>query len=147
MFERIIEIIIYVISELKNNKSLSDIDLVKLKKLGYTNSEISAAFNWLADKSGKADFTLPSEGSSVSFRILHDAERELFTREAWGELVQYQTLGMLDNEQVEAIIEHALIQTLKRIDKATLKIMVAGILFQKHSYEGNYMLNGNETIN
>ena len=50
MYERIVEIITFVLSELKQNKKLSEIDLNVLQDRGYSSSEISTAFSWLVDK-------------------------------------------------------------------------------------------------
>ena len=49
MKEKVIEILVYIMSEVQENKRLSDIDLGDLKSQGYTQSEISAAFSWLYD--------------------------------------------------------------------------------------------------
>ncbi len=151
MFERIIEIIVYVISELKQNKHISDIDVDQLHELGYTNSEISTAFSWLVDRMEFSDqmFLKDETTSDDSFRILHEAERELFTQEAVGELIQLHSLGILTNEHIESLIERALITGMDRIDSSGLKSFVAGMIFNAHpsAKSGNrILLRGNDTI-
>ncbi len=151
MFERIIEIIVFVISELKQNKHISDIDVDELQKLGYTNSEISTAFSWLADRIEFSEQVVAESSirSTDSFRIFHDAEKELFTRDALGELIQFQSLGLLNNDHIESLIERALMSGLMEVDTQTLKTFVAGILFSAsaNADSNRVMLRGNDTIN
>ncbi len=152
MYEKIIEIIVYVISELRQNKNINDINVEELQSLGYTSSEISTAISWLVDR---LEFTEkfisgPQFSESDSFRILHDAEKELFTSEAWGELIQLNSLGIMTNEHIESLIERVVMMGLRRIDSQQLKNFVAGIIFntQSNSMPGSrIMLHGNDTIN
>lgn len=151
MFERIIEIIVYVMSELKQNKQLTEIDVNELHQLGYTNSEISTAFSWLVDKIEFEDSEKYEKKSSIaSFRILHEAEKELFTKPALGELVQYTALGILTNEHIEQIIERALMSGMTSIDSNNLKSFVAFSVFNAYNNNAGgvrFMLMGGETIN
>ena len=152
MFERIVEIITFVLSELQQNKRIADIDIDVLVEKGYTDSEISTAFSWLVDRLEFEDNLLNIEGftGSDSFRILHSAERDLFTEKAWGELIQYHSLGILNNEAIETIIEKSLMTGIYKIDEDFLKQMVASLIFNagNTNMPGNrVMLNGNDTIN
>ena len=151
MYERIVEIITYVLSELKQNKKISDIDLIELETKGYSNSEISTAFSWLVDRlefSNKVpDLKLESEGS---FRILHDAEKDLFTEQAWGELIQMQSIGILNVNQIELVIERALLSGIFKIDSFFLKNMIASFIFNATNSlmpGSRVLLSGNDTIN
>jgi uncharacterized protein Smg (DUF494 family) len=151
MYERIVEIITYVLSELKQNKKISDIDLNDLETKGYSNSEISTAFSWLVDRlefSNKSpNLNLESENS---FRILHDAEKDLFTEEAWGELIQMQSIGILNVNQIELIIERALLSGIFKIDSFFLKNMIASFIFNATNSlmpGSRVLLSGNDTIN
>lgn len=151
MFERIIEIIVYMIAEMKHKKSLFDINVKDLKELGYTNSEISTAFSWIADNAELEPEKLKiSTDRPGAFRILHDGEIDLFTKEAYGDLLQYHTLGLVSNEQIEAIIERVVLTSHSRLDRNQLKSLMADILFEsaQNSLDSNrFMLRGNETIN
>lgn len=151
MFERIIEIIVFVIGELQKSKDISDIDVNKLKDLGYTASEISTAFSWLVDRVEFSEelFTEDFESSQRSFRIFHEAEKELFTKDAWGELIQLQMLGVVENHTVETIIERAMMSGNKVIDSKLLNSILANVLFNPVETSGStrVMLKGNETIN
>ena len=50
LYEKIIEIIVYLLSELKANKQLTEVDMHKLENLGYTQNEINTAFSWVYSK-------------------------------------------------------------------------------------------------
>lgn len=151
MFERIIEIIVFVISELRQNKSLKEIDFTKLQELGYTTTEISTAFSWLADKAEiTADEVINQAPSNYSFRILHDAEKDLFSSEAWGELINMQRLNIITNEQLEFIIEKAVMAGANGISGADVKTFVANMLFTAppvNYYGSRVMLNMSDSIN
>ena len=58
MKEKVVEILLYLMSEIRDDKRLADIDLNDLQNRGYSQSEISAAFSWLFD-------TL--QGSTIEF--------------------------------------------------------------------------------
>ncbi len=151
MQERIIEIILYVISELKNNKEISDIDIGNLVNLGYTNAEISTAISWLADRVEFPDsfYSITPISSSDSFRVLHIAEYDLFTQEAWGEVVQLSTLGLLSNEHIELLIDRATMMGATEIDTGQVRAFLANVLFnaQTSSSPGSrVMLTGSDLI-
>lgn len=150
-YDRIVDIIAYVISELRQNKTINEVDISELQDRGYTNSEISTAFSWLADRLEFSEqvFIESDVEHSSSFRVLHEAERELFTREAWGNLVEYMSLGIISNEHVESILEKSLMSGAQRIDDELLKTFIATSIFNASAdIPGNrIMLNGNDTIN
>lgn len=152
MFQRIIEIIIYVISELQS-KQVEEIDLDKLKNLGYTSSEISTAFSWIADSNNFGEIL--EQGTTISpekkyFRILHPAEEEFFTPEARNELIHYNLLGLIRNEDIENLIDRNVMSGYGRIDSEDLKSFIAGVIFDAFNQSNSHhrsMLIGNETIN
>ena len=152
MYERIVEIIVYVISELKQNKQISEIDLDELRKRGYSKSEISTAFSWIADRLDLASSSLSNDEfvDNNSFRVLHEAEMELFTKEAWGEMLQFHAIGLINNEHIEILIENSILSGLQQIDSSQIKSFIAQVIFssQKDIYPGNrLMLSGDEKIN
>ena len=151
-YHRIVEIIVYLVSELKQNKTISDIDVGELQKRGYTNSEISTAFSWLADRLEFSEELLFDDeiNNTDSHRILHEAERELFTREAWGDLIQYHSLGIMENDHIETIIEKALMMGMKKLDSEQLKSFIATAIFYAGDDDipgSRLMLNGDDLIN
>jgi len=152
MFQKIIEIIIFVITELQS-KQIEEIDLDKLKNLGYTNSEISTAFSWIADSNNFGEIL--EQGTSISaekkyFRILHPAEEDFFTPEARNELIHYNILGLIRNEDIENLIDRNVMSGYGKIDSEDLKTFIAGIIFDAYnqsSSQRRMILLGNETIN
>ena len=145
--DKIVEIITYVLAQLKQNKKISDIDVEQLEEKGYTSSEISTAFSWLVDRMEFQEFKLETDNS---FRILHDAEKDLFTEEAWGELIQMNSLNLISNNDIETIIEKSLLSGIYKIDQSQLKEFVASIIFNANNSSlpgSRIMLKGNDTIN
>ncbi len=153
MFERIIEIIVYLLSELREKNDMSEIDLSRLKQLGYSNSEISAAFSWIVDRVEFSDELFKGEDlipSNVSFRVIQESEQDLFTTEAWGEMIQLQMLGLINNDQIEIMIEKAMVSGGQDIDKGAIRQFVANHLRnpdEKSKFGSRFMLDGSETIN
>ena len=153
MHERIIEIIALILAQLRRDNSLHSINLDEISKRGYTPSEISTAYSWLLDRfaHGVTSLTDIVNTEKQSFRILHQAEREAFSKEAWGELVEYHALGFLTNEFIEEIITRIMISGIHQISGTTLKQLIAMMLLttsnQAHPSPGaQMMLTGNETI-
>lgn len=152
MVERIIEIIIYVVAELRTKRKLAEVDLKKLNKLGYTNAEISTAISWLSDRAEFGDVQTYSEsmGNPNSFRVLHEVERDLFTKEAHGLLIQFSVLGLINSDQIERLIERGLYAGVKQIDASALKQYMAVALFNlpPTAYPGSrILLTASEAIN
>lgn len=153
MFERIVDIIAYVIAELRQNKRIYEIDIDVLTGKGYTESEISAAFSWLVDRLEFTSDNKFAEGENFapeSYRILHEAEEQLFTPEAWGVLVELRTLGIINNLHIENIIERAMVADVSQISAEQLKSFIATMLFNvktNHSSPNRIMLKGNDTVN
>ncbi|MGH2567042.1 MAG: DUF494 family protein, partial [Bacteroidota bacterium] len=85
MHERIVEILMFLVSELKSNKQLNDIDVSFLTKNGYTQSEISTAFSWLFERiSVGQQLVSPKARSDSSFRFLNEPEKMVVSPEAYG---------------------------------------------------------------
>jgi len=152
MYEKIIEIIVYVIAELRHHKNINDIDLEELKQLGYTKAEISTAFSWLVDRVEMAEklYTPEHTEHRGSFRVLHDVEKELFTDDAWGELIQLQSLGIVNSEHIEMLIERAIMTGIGIVECQHVKNFVAHVVFNANinsNPNARFMLAGNDTIN
>lgn len=152
MYERIIEIIVFVVSELKQNKTIGEIDIGHLQTLGYSNAEISTAISWLVDRIEMSEqfLQISSTLSEGSFRILHAAEQEMFTSEAYGEIIHYISLGLIANEHIEVLIERAAMLGSRPVDSAHLKYFIANILFnaQATTHPGiRFMLNSQDVVN
>jgi len=151
MHDKILEIIVYMVAQLKVKDNLTEQNLSELHNKGYTKSEISAAFSWIIDRIEFADDLFDEtflEGSD-SFRILHKVEGDLFHKDAWGELIQMQTLGIISNQQIDLLIERSLMVGISKMDAPTMKSLLSDMLFSHNipvSAGNRIFLQGNDTI-
>jgi uncharacterized protein Smg (DUF494 family) len=147
MQERIVEIILYLVSELRSNKRLSDVDVSSLTRDGYTQSEISSAFSWLFERLslGKSMIDVTS-GATTSHRMLNDIEKMVVESQAYGYLIQCQQLRLLNNSDVETIIERIMMAGFTTIGLLEMKSFVAGYLFDMEGSNGQVSLGINDTI-
>jgi len=148
MYERVVEIILFLMNELRSHKKLSDVDVSLLSRNGYTQGEISTAFSWLFDRItvGQEQMT-PLQGAPTSFRVLHEIEKMAIAPEAFGYLLQFQQLGLLRNDDIEAIIERIMAAGFMSVGLQEMKSFVAGYLFDPESEGGlNLPMGGNDTV-
>jgi uncharacterized protein Smg (DUF494 family) len=150
MQERIVEIILFLVSELKSNKQLSEVDVSMLTNSGYTQSEISSAFSWVFERmSIGQQLILPEQRGEASNRVLNDAERLVISPDAYGYLLQCHQLGLVKNSDIETIIERVMAAGFGSVGIPEMKSFVAGILFDSNdpSGPGGHMsLGTNDTI-
>lgn len=149
--EKIIEIIVYILSELKNNKSLEEVDYKELRKNGYTKDEIDSAVNWVYSKINVKEKPFFDEiTTSRSFRFLNDAERNVITKESFGYMLQLQILSVLKEYDIEALIDKIMTSGIVKIRVADMKKIIADYLtdpVEFNSVNRMVMLNINESIN
>src|ERR1035437_3349664 len=100
--ERIMEIVFFLLSEIKENRPLAEIDLKPLSVRGFSEIEISTAFSWLIDKFsqgpddplilsvpfGKKPSLLGLSKDLASFRVYHEIESSVISKEARGFMLQ-----------------------------------------------------------
>ncbi len=151
MKEKVVEILMYLMSAMQDNKSVSDSDLEDLKSRGYTQTEISAAFSWLYDHgtSGPGPSRKTGEGAEASRRVFHDAERAMLSQDGQGYLIQMTELGLLTPFDLEAVIERVMMGGYEQISIEELKEIVSSVLFsrdQGRDRNGRTMLNSGDTI-
>jgi Smg protein len=147
MQERIVEILLYLVNELRSNKRLSDVDVSSLTRDGYTQSEISSAFSWLFERLtlGKS-ITDVSSGASTSYRMLNDIEKMVIESQAFGYLIQCRQLGLLSTPDIETIIERIMMAGFSTVGLPEMKSFVAGYLFDLEGSNGQVSLGMNDTI-
>lgn len=150
MHERIVEILMFLVGELRSNKQLNDIDVSFLTKSGYTQSEISTAFSWLFERMSIGQQVVsPSALAETSFRFLNEAEKMVVYPEAYGYLLQCREMGLLRNSDVEVIIDRIMAAGFSNIGTPEIKSFVAGILFDPNnqtSLGGQITLEHDDTI-
>jgi uncharacterized protein Smg (DUF494 family) len=152
MQEKIVEIIVYLISEMRNNKQLGEIDLNSLVDRGYTQTEISTAFSWLFDKINIGENVIVDSepGTPHSHRVLHDAERMIIAPEGYGYLIQLRELGLIDEVDIEMAIDRVMMAGFTRVGVQEMKSVIASVLFDFDDSDrvgSRLMLNSKDTIN
>lgn len=150
MHERIVEIILFLVNELKSNKQLSEVDVSLLSQNGYTQSEISTAFSWLFERLsvGEPLFT-PGKAGDSSHRMLNDAEKMVIQPDAFGYLLQCHQLGLLSNNDIETIIERIMAAGFSSVGINEMKSFVAGLLFDfdnPPNGSGHIFFGNNDTV-
>jgi uncharacterized protein Smg (DUF494 family) len=152
MQEKIVEILIYLIGELRKHTPIGEIDLSVLSQKGYSTTEISTAFNWLYEKISQGEnlITDVSESSPHSHRVLHDAERSVITADGYGYLIQLRELGLITDMDIEILIDRVMMSGYLMVNIEEIKSLVTALLVENDdSYNSGSrtMLNGNDTIN
>ncbi|MFI5250939.1 MAG: DUF494 family protein [Bacteroidota bacterium] len=149
MYEKIVEILIYVLNEVrKTNKPLGEIDISQLENKGYTDAEISTAFSWLFDRLRSGTESKPNfvDQTRGSFRVLHHAEQHVISSQAFGFLLQLQQLEIITDSELEIIIERAMLSGYDRLNTVDIHDIVASVLFDTDNARGQAILNSNDTI-
>ena len=150
MYERVVEIIMFLVNELQSTKQLSEVDISVLSKSGYTQSEISTAFSWLFERMNIGQTMADEiEAREESHRILHDVEKMVITPEGYGYLLQAREFGILSNRDLETIIERVMAAGFSAVGTAEMKSFIAGMLFDIDSQQGTggrISWNSNDTI-
>lgn len=153
MQERIVEILIFVLNEVrKTNKSVGEIDLSELEQQGYTQAEISTAFSWLSNhlSTGRESWSEIAIRPRGSFRMLHRAEQFIISPEAYGYLIQLRELRIISEQEMEMVIERAMLSGFERLSATEMQAIVASVLFDGESSEsqsGRTMFNSSDTVN
>ncbi|MEE9168179.1 MAG: DUF494 family protein [bacterium] len=134
MNERVVEILIYLMHEIRHNrKNVDQMDGVSkdLIRQGYTENEINAAFSWLFEriKSDTEEIIVNEEAGSDSYRVLSDVEKLIVSPEAFGYAIQLRQLRLIDQTEFEQIIERAMMLGASSIGIEDVKSIVASLFF------------------
>jgi Smg protein len=149
MKERVVEILVYLMHEIQDDRQLADVDLGELRERGYTAGEISAAYTWLHESmsGGAADRRRPAPSRSDSRRHFHEVERTVLTPAAQGYLIDLREVGLLTDADVETIVERAMVSGYERLAVDDVQSIVATVLFARGGGEdGRVISPGSETI-
>jgi uncharacterized protein Smg (DUF494 family) len=153
MNERVVEILVYIMSEIRGGKPIAnDLEVISrdLLQRGYTQNEISSAFSWLFDRyQGESEELVRNTGPRLqdSFRVLHDLERIVISPQGYGYLLQLKHLGILSDAELEQIIERAMMLGATRLSETAIKSLVASTLFHLEGMsEGEIFLFEDSTV-
>ncbi len=151
MKEKVVEILMYLMSEMQDSKNLSDVDMSELVNRGYTQSEISAAFSWLTDNMQSVNDGGPRSIHATvgSHRVFHEAEKLVLSTEARGYVIHLRELGLLTDGDVETTIERAMMSGYEKLSVAEVRSIVGSVLFAKSqiSDSNRAMLSSEDTVN
>jgi uncharacterized protein Smg (DUF494 family) len=136
MHEKIVEIIVYLMTELRSNHPISETTVRDLSNQGYTPTEISAAFSWLADKASLQEHEREVvEAHPHSVRLLHEFEQMFISPEVYGYLLQLYQLSVVSHDQMEMIIERCMMSGMQPVDMDMAKSIVASLLFTSTMFD------------
>lgn len=144
------EILVYLMSNLATKKPV-EISMM-LEDQGYTQSEISAAFDWLHSNIQLDGGWIAPSVSPASRRHFLSVEKQVISAEAQGYLMQLCELGLLTSMDLETVIEKAMGTGLEQLSLGEMKSLAAFVLSAKRTQRGSndpmqgFMMNNNETI-
>lgn len=126
MQERIVEIIVYLVGELRSDKELHEVDMSSFMRDGYTQNEISRAFSWIFERIiGLKIQSVTTPAGAASHRQLNDAERVMIRPDAFGYLLQCSQMGLLGNDEIESVIDSIMGSGLPSLGISEMKSLVA----------------------
>ena len=149
MNERIIDIILYLVTQIRQETPIELIDVNRLCAAGYTDSEIGAACSWLVDRATFGAALAPSGEPRRSFRVLHESERRMFRPEAYGYVLQLFEIGLIDATELETVINRAQVANLYALDTNEVKSLIGLLLAESGdlSFGGSrLMLNSYDVV-
>jgi uncharacterized protein Smg (DUF494 family) len=143
--DRVMDAITYIISVQQPGSPLSSVDTHTLQNFGFSEAEIAAALSWLMERTRVAD-----DEHEGRFRILHGIEQNILTPDAWGMLMMYHEMRFLSSDDVEQILERAVMLGMEReVDTPEIKAIIAAyVLYTATPSSANRrMLMGDEMVN
>ncbi len=135
MGDRLLEIVVLIMSHIRETQgqvdSFDDIS-DDLKSQGFTDSEISFAYSWVIDHlQGEPETLSESPPTGDSIRVLSEKERQHFTADAYGYLLQMKYLNLLSDNDMELILERGGTVGPTPIDLDQIKIVIGAVLFRE----------------
>lgn len=111
----------------------------ELMRAGFSEQQISRAFNWLEGLSGlKGESRPEGEHTLNPFRIYTRAEAEMIDVEGQGLLLYLEQIGVLNREAREAVIDRVMALESDEFDEEQLKWVVLMVLFNQPGAESSY---------
>jgi uncharacterized protein Smg (DUF494 family) len=154
--DRILEIVFYLVQHVRShNGSLAHLDDISksLKNLGFTESEITSAYGWFLEEvqSRSEKFVFSTDfDDDLPPRVFSELEKQQFTAESQGYLIQMYNMGLFNQEEFEMVVERAMMMAPETIDLATMKMVASTVLFGNttHYMDLNWFnVSGDETVN
>ncbi len=151
MQDKVIEIIVYILSEIKEIKQLNDININSLTDKGYSDSEINTAFAWIFSKLDEGELIFENEiVKTRSHRFFNIAENKIFSVDAKGYLLLLRELGLLNDLDIDLVIERVILSGYQKINITDLKKFISSFILNtenKSDVLSRMILQNNDTIN
>jgi hypothetical protein len=141
----ILDLIVKLVHHVQHGKSLNDFDPAEMNNgHRYSSSELSAAYSWVLLHGPELSLRRKRQVP----RVLHIAERMVFSKEAWGWMLELQSLGLIDHSGIERIIERIMMQFHGKVTLSMVKEIVEPFLLDSDRHNDSTTgLKGNESIN
>lgn len=128
---RTVDILIELAPQLLQRKGPHSINTSGLETSGYSKVEISYALSLLLDRNPRIFKKRIKRTEDSNFlRILQKEEKNLFTKEAFQDVMWLRTIGIIDEDELNDIIERASIYFFDKVSRQELRQMVSYILEQ-----------------
>ncbi len=114
-----------------------------LRGLGYTEYEISTAYNWILNHIGSPIESLYSvfPERAGTCRVLTELERARLTPEAHGFLLKLGNLGIIGSEQFEAVLDRLTLSGQKLVTPEQVKLVLSAVMFNESGVGGRDLLD------
>lgn len=148
MYERILEIIAFILSELRLRKNFDDIDYKILSKFGYSDTEINTAIAWVHKKIESKDLLTPVKiEDTKAIRFFNPEEQKFFSPDALGYLMLSVELGIVSEEDREMILDRIVMSGYSRIELNEMKMIISALVLKSSNPDNRLILNNNDTVN
>ncbi len=132
--ERILAIVNILVQYLMDERDLLESEEEVIDTLlteGFDPTEIDAAFSWMANLSDRRPAGNPESLALPAHRILTAEEARALGPEAQGFLVRLRSLGIVDDETQEEIIERAMRVAEDQVSLQEIKTIAAFTVFSR----------------
>jgi uncharacterized protein Smg (DUF494 family) len=131
MQERIVEIIVYLLSALQFERNAIEARNFssELIKLGYLDNEITLAFSWIYNHLKGTKRTEIEEYPEEELDDILETEELIVSPDAYGYIIHLLHLGVLREAEIETVVERAMAYGKTDIGTDDIKSIVATIIF------------------
>jgi uncharacterized protein Smg (DUF494 family) len=149
MNNKIIELIVLILNQIRSKKSINENDFDLLIEEGYNIDEINTAIAWVYSRLNTGELIFQDELSiSDSKRFFDPNEKRLLSVDSQGYLIMLLELGVITKSDLDIIIEKIRFSGMENINLENTKIFVTSVIFKKTNFDIlEYLtLNNNKTV-
>ena len=142
MKENVLDVLMYLFENYMYDEPEVDPDREELQssllEAGFTQAEISKAFDWLDELAEHRELPEVPCASDGPVRVYADCEQVRMDVECRGFLTYLEHIGILDNTRRELVIDRVMALEANDVDLDDLKWIVLMVLFTQPGQEANY---------